>query len=377
VSDPVIHDAHFVGSPLISYGEAPSKKRIPKLLAFLAGSFVFALLVIFTWFWGFTSLEVPFDPMVIAIVPASFTLPPEAPEIWRNTAENNYPLPTVMGYTASGADNKPVPFALRVFSLADIFQDEPWSIWRLVSTNGNLGQTQRSTPMRFFGSPMTIFRKQAWLSLNPSLFLGTSQDKIILPSRMEGLFDGSTWEVDMSVVDAPEQVLPASPNLITLSGQGSSLVANYSLTNGIVWQLPEAGWLVWKHQTSTLEMEIYPSTFFASSTIQKLEPSEKILSRYGLLLSDGTDYQEFQPLVPSSTTQVSESVQVLEFQIPQNLVGIYSERSVSPPTCPGKTIAIYDAASLKNICSWLDTCFIRPASLVVSQQGEKTFICIK
>jgi hypothetical protein len=317
--------------------------------------------------------------MVIAIVPASFTLPPEAPEIWRNTAENNYPLPTVMGYAASGADNKPVPFALRVFSLADLFQDKPWSIWRLVSTNGNLGPTLRSTPMRFFGSPLTIFRKQAWLSLNPALLMGTSQDKIILPSRMEGLFDGSTWEVDMPTVDAPDQIPPASPNLITLSGQGNGLVANYSLTNGIIWQLPEAGWLVWSHQTSTLNIDIYPASlsFIASSTVRKLEPSEKLLSRYGLLLSDGTDYQEFQPRASSSTTQVLDSAQALEYQLPQNLLGIYSEGSASPPNCPGKTIAIYDAASLKNICSWLDTCFIKPASLVVSQQGKKTFICIK
>ena len=282
-----------------------------------------------------------------------------------------------MGYTAGGADNKSVPFALRVFSLTDLFQDEPWSIWRLVSTNGNLGQTQRSTPMRFFGSPMTIFRKQAWLSLNPPLFLGTSQDKIILPSRMEGLFDGSTWEVDMPAVDAPEQMPLASSNLVTLSGQSNSLVANYSLTNGIIWQLPEAGWLVWKHQTSTLDIDIYPSSYLASSTVRKLEPSEKLLSRYGLLLSDGTDYQEFQPPIPATTTQGSESAQPLEFQIPQYPLGIYSEGSVSPLTCPGKTIAIYDAVSLKNICSWLDTCFIKLTSLVVSQQGEKTFFCIK
>ena len=373
------HDAQFAGSPLISYGEAPAKKRITKLLAFLAGSFVLAFLGGFTWFWGLTSVEVPADPMLMAIVPASFILPPEAPEVWRNTAENNYPIPTIVGFAASSVDGKATPFAVRVFSISDLFQDKPWSVWCLVSNQEDLGPTSEFSPMEIFGNPLRISKKQAWLSLNPALIIGTNQENLTLPSRMEGLFDGKVWVVNSLIIDSPDQTPPSSPNLVTLSGPSNGLLANYSLTNGIVWQLPEAGWLAWEHQTSTLDMIIYPTSSLSSTSIATdTILNDKLLARQSLLLSDDTDYLEFQPPMLSTSTQRLESTQILKFQIPQNLLVISSaSEDVSSLTCPGKTVAVYDAASLKNICSWLDICFIKPISLVVSQQGEKTFFCIK
>lgn len=378
MSDPVYHDAQFAGSPLISYGEAPAKKRIPKLLAFLAGSFVLVLLGVFTWFWVFTSVEVPAEPMLMAIVPAGFVLPPETPELWRNTAENNDPLPTILGFVENRIDGKAIPFAVRVISVSDLFRDGPHPVWSLISAKGNLGRISKLTPMKIFGNPFKSTGKQAWLSLDPSMVIGTDQEKLALPSRMEGLFDGKIWEVNMPIVDTSEQVPTSSLNLVTISGRSNGLLANYSLTNGIIWQLPEASWLAWRHQTSTLDMIIYPSPFLpSSSTIMEMASSDELLSRQSLLLADETDYFEFQPPSPSTSTQGTESQQIINFHIPQNLIWSAVDETVSPSTCPGKTVAVYDALSLKNICSWIDICFIKPTSLVVSQQGGKTFFCIK
>jgi len=115
----------------MSYGEAPVNKRLPKLLALLAGSFAVGLVILGLWFWFFTSIPLPDEAIVLAVVPSSVELPSQAPEEWKKTAAVNSPLPTVVGF--AGLKSKVGPFAVKVFSLNDLFESDSISVWKLGS----------------------------------------------------------------------------------------------------------------------------------------------------------------------------------------------------------------------------------------------------
>ena len=144
----------------MSYGEAPINRRITKLLVVLAGSFVVVLLALGVWFWFFSPIPLPADISVMAVVPAHIQLPSQAPDVWKQTADINSPLPTIMGFVADKQGGKPMPFAIQVFSLSELVQDGKVAVWKIVSEKDLQPQISKS-PIQLFGFPSP--NKPVWL----------------------------------------------------------------------------------------------------------------------------------------------------------------------------------------------------------------------
>lgn len=383
MTDSSIHDATLVGSPIMSYGEAPIKSRITKLLVILAGSFVVVLLALGVWFWFFSSIPLPADISAMAVVPAHVQLPDQVPDVWKQAADINSPLPTVMGFVTDKQGGKPIPFAIQVFSLSELMQDGKLTAWRIVSEGDLKPQTWKS-PQQLFGVPSS--NKPVWISIKPKELLGLQSGQADLPDEMAGPLEnglrpegsGPEWVWKVSGQNILTGQAPSTTNsFISLSPFNSAILANFSQANGLTLHLPDSGWVNWSFQADTVNFVIQPETPVDPSTVLGLATSHDIFDKRSALLEDQTAIQILMPptSLPTATDWLPDGKFAMIFnKISTNLVSPAS-KSVNGLTCPGKTLAFFDAQSLKNICSWINVCFASPERLLVAEQAGNVNFC--
>ncbi|MDD5726852.1 MAG: hypothetical protein PHC53_05660, partial [Patescibacteria group bacterium] len=291
MTDSSIHDATLVGSPIMSYGEAPINRRITKLLVVLAGSFVVVLLALGVWFWAFSSIPLPADISVMAVVPAHIQLPSQAPDVWKQAAEINSPLPTVMGFVTDKQSGKPTPFAIQVFSFSDLMQGGKLATWKIISEKDIQPLTNKS-PLQLFGFPS--FNKSVWLSIKPKELLGLQAGSADLPDEMNGPLENGVWKISGSTVSI-NQAPSTTDSFVPLSPFSSSILANFSQANGLAMHLPDSGWVNWSFQADTINFVIQPETPIDPKTVLDLATSHDLFDKRGALLEDQTAIQILMP----------------------------------------------------------------------------------
>jgi hypothetical protein len=388
-----IRDAAFTGSPLLSYGEAPNRRRLPKLLALLAGSFAVVAVVLVVWFWYFTALPMPTDASLVVIVPDGVDLPVRSPEVWRRVAKENSPLPTVMGFISDPSGSpKSTAFAIRVFSLTDFFADKGLSVWKMEAdqTSGLIAQT---APQKIFGD-LWALPHAPMLTIWPKRLFGSSLPSD-LPEVLSGPVMGNIWQVPIDHDAISDQLTPLGPNNVILSASADDYLAKSTQINGLQIQLPASGRLNWVRHETSLDFAIQPNFPLSSSTLSGLESTQGHLGKKDALLPDQSAYQILRPLVIPDLVDEKDALiseiqtassskdllkqQVYEFSLTDQvslLLGQGTE-NVSQLTCPGNHLAEFDETSLKNICSWLDICFVDMNLLVIAEQGSFVNFCVK
>ncbi len=373
MTDSSIHDATLVGSPIMSYGEAPINRRITKLLVILAGSFVVVLLALGVWFWFFSPIPLPADISVMAVVPAHVQLPGQAPDVWKQTADINSPLPTIMGFVADKQGGKPMPFAVQVFSLSELVQDGKVAVWKIASEKDLQPQISKSL-IQLFGFPS--FNKPVWLSIKPKVLLGLQAGPVDLPDEIAGPLENGVWKTSGKTMPT-NQAPSTTNNFIPLSPFNSSILANFSQANDLALHLPDSGWVNWSFQADAVNFVIQPETPVNPDTVLGLATGHDLFDKQNGLLEDQTSVQILMPptSLPTATDWLTDGKFAMSFnKTPSNSVSFIS-KSVNGLTCPGKALAFFDAQSLKNICSWVGVCFVSPEHLLIAEQAGNVNFC--
>lgn len=381
MSDSNIHDSGFAGSPIVSYGQASDKNRLPKLLALIAGSFavVFALFCI--WFWFFTSIPIPTNVVALAFVPALVKLPAGAPEVWRSAQVKNSPLPTVLGYVQSDDDvsqeiKYPIPFAISAFSVADLFRQWEAGAWRLQMTGVDDGSiaVERQSPWRLMGFPSKS--RGVWLKVWPRRLLITTDDQVDIPEVLEGYYRDGIWKVNSTEYGV--RSTSQEGNLVYMTNVGSDYLANFTSANGLQIRMPSSSLVSWNVDAEGLDLSIRPSDPSSKRVMLGLTQNDNLLNINRQLLSDQTVYDELfrlddTNLVVSSTADAYRYVlsSGYEFSLLPSDVG------ASKKLCPGNVLASFDRTSIRNLCSWIGICFDYPQDLIVSQQEKDWNFCIQ
>jgi hypothetical protein len=370
VTDSNIHDTGFTGSPIMSYGEAPVKRRITKLLAVLAGSFVVCVVLLSAWFWFLTSLPLPDNMVAMAVVPAGVILPDNAPDVWKQTVEANRPLPSVLGFARSkAADDKVVPFAVKAFSLADIVQDI--SAWKL-SAEAELSVSSRQSPWKVFGTP---WRRLVWLTIWPKKLLNSQSDS--LPEVLSGAYSKNIWHVNVNGGDLSLLGSVTSSNAMPLTPALSQNLANFTAANGFQIKFPEKGSLGWEAKAGQLDLIVQPEPPIDDLTYLGLAQGYDLFDKRNSLLQDQTAFQILAPLTGLSATSSIFQTKQFTFHFPLSMAFDTKNNSVRSLACPGQPVALFDNASSKNICSWIDICFFIPRQMIITRQNNGVNFCVE
>lgn len=371
MTDSSIHDAGFAGSPIMSYGEAPVKRRITKLLAVLAGSFAIFLVIFSLGFWFLTSMPIPNETVAMAVLPASVKLSGEAPEVWRIAVDANQPLPTVVGY-AKDKDGKTKPFAIRVFLVSDLTNH--FSAWNLLS-GSELTSSSSKRPSTLIGSP---FSSTARLTIWPKKLLNSvSGLGFDLPEVMAGPIIGKVWRVNGLKDDVQSLSSVTGTNAIALNPSFSRLLSNYLTANGKVVKVPENGLVNWKNDKTGLNLFVQPNTPIENSVYLDLAEGLDLFDYKSSLLEDETTYQILNPPISlSATSSVFQQTQFV-YQLPAKPIIEDPNKSVRSLACSGEPLAVFDHQSLKNICSWTDICFFVPKQMIIAKQGDQVSFCVE
>lgn len=354
----------------MSYGEAPVKRRITKLLAVLAGSFVVCVVLPGVWFWFLTSLPLPDGMVVMAIVPSNLVLPASAPDVWKHTVEVNRPLPSVLGFARSKAtDGKIVPFAIRAFSLTDVAQG--MSAWKLV-TEAELSISSKKSPWEVFGTP---WRQVVWLSIWPKKLLNSQSDS--LPEVLSGVYSKNIWHVNVNGDDLPPLGSVTSSNTMPLTPALNHNLANFTSANGFQILFPEKGLLGWETKAGHLDLIVQPELPIDNSTYLGLAQGYDLFDKKNSLLQDRTAIQVLSPPTDLSATSSLFRLKQFSFQLPSSMAPDLLNKSVRSLACPGQPVALFNDVSLKNICSWVDICFFTPRQMIITKQSDGVNFCVE
>ncbi len=371
MTDSSIHDAGLAGSPIMSYGEAPVKRRITKLLAVLAGSFVAFLIIFCLGFWFLTSMPIPDGLVAMVVMPSSTKLPAEAPEIWKTALEANHPLPTVAGY-AKDKSGKTIPFAIRVFLVSDLADHS--SAWKLLSAS-ELISTSSKRPASLLGSP---FPSSIQLTIWPRKLLNSvSGLGFDLPDVMTGPVVGNVWRVKGLKDEMPSLSSVTSSSAMALNPTFSRLLSNYLTANGKVIKVPENGLVNWKSDSNGVNLFVQPEEPIENSFYLDLAEGYDLFDYKSLLLEDETSYQMLNPPANLSTTSSIFQQTQFVYQLPAKPVIEDANKTVRSLACSGEPLAILDRQSLKNICSWVDICYFSPRQMIVARQSNQINFCVE
>lgn len=355
----------------MSYGEAPVKRRMTKLLAVLAGSFAIFLVIFCFGFWLFTSMPVPDDAVAMAVLPSSISLPPEAPGVWEIAQEANHPLPTVVGY-AKDKTGKTVPFAIRVFLVSDFANQ--WSAWKLLSTS-ELTVSSSRRPSSLIGSPLSsAIRLTIWPKEMLSSVSGLGFD---LPDVMTGPVVNNAWQVKGLKGDVPGLRSVTSSSAMALNPAFSHLLTNYLTANGKVIKVPEKGLVNWKNESNGVNLFIQPEEPVLNSIYLDLAEGYDLFDYKNSLLEDETSYQILNPPASLSATSSIFQQNLFAYRLPAKPIIEDGNNSARSLACSGEPLAIFDYQSLKNMCSWTDICYFVPKQMIVARQSNQTNFCVE
>lgn len=368
MTDSMFRETGFAGSPILSFGEAPVKRRVTKLLAVLAGSFVACLFLLSGVFWFISSTVLPAEMTVLAIVPAGMSLPEKTPGVWRTAQSANRPLPTALGF-AKTSSGKTEPFALRVFSLVDLFQGD-FSLWKLESGEGLATQSGLS-PWQVFGTP---FGADLRLSLWPKRLIGSRSDE--LPEVLTGVYTKHIWKIKNTDGSLALLQPVTSTSAIALDPSLSHLLTNFAASNGFQIQFPSAGKLGWDAERDNLGLTVTPETARGMINPGLLQGYD-IFDKKSALLQDDTSFQILNPPESLSATSTLNGLGQFIFNIPVLETFGEANQSVRSLACPGEPVAFFNDVSLKNICSWIDICHEVPKQLLVTKEGDDVNFCLE
>lgn len=363
MNEPLIRDSAFSGSPIMSYGQFSARHKWPKLLALAAGSFGLLVLGAGIWFWFFTSLPLPSDSAVMAIIPPGYKLPGSVPGVWREAVEHNYPLPTVVGlWPADLPGAQSSPFAVRVLDFTGQAADG-WSVWRVLAENTS-SAVEFKSPFQVFGNPWSDKGSLLWLSLRPAKVLNLGNEAG-LPPVLEGYIQNGTWKVTAPSEQFTDQELDWSTNYLSLSSENNNYLANFTAFYG-EQKIGDQAWVHWEHDNG-LTLTFKPREGSESAWVGQT------LTVGSLLLPDDYLIQVFE-LADSVSYATQTSSDSIKYDLP-SLPGIYTGSSAGDLACQGQRLAAFDEQSLKNICSWSDICFIKLKSLVINRQEQYINFC--
>lgn len=363
MNEPLIRDSAFSGSPIMSYGQFSARHKWPKLLALAAGSFGLLVLGAGIWFWFFTSLPLPSDSAVMAIIPPGYKLPGSVPGVWREAVEHNYPLPTVVGlWPADLPGAQSSPFAVRVLDFTGQAADG-WSVWRVLAENTS-SAVEFKSPFQVFGNPWSDKGSLLWLSLRPAKVLNLDNEAG-LPPVLEGYIQNGTWKVTAPSEQFTDQELDWSTNYLSLSSENNNYLANFTAFFGEQW-FGAQDWVHWEHSDG-LTLSFKTRQAADSGYIGQT------LTVGSLLLPDDYLVQVLE-LSGSASYATQTRSDSIKYNLPY-LPGIYTGSSAGDLACQGQRLAAFDEQSLKNICSWSDICFIKLKSLVINRQEQYINFC--
>jgi hypothetical protein len=383
VSDSNIHDSGFAGSPIVSYGQASVKNRIPKLLAFVAGSFAVALGLFCLWFWFLTSLPIPTNVVALAIVPASIELPVGSPEVWESAQKNNSPLPMVLGYVKlpddSGMERKdPTPFAVNVFSLSDLFGQGKTAAWKLQTAEDVTSSiaVERQSPWHLMGFPAK--GRGIWLKIWPKRLLASADSQLDVPETLEGYYKNGVWTVEDSGLGKKIYQSDQSENFVQISGAASDYLANFAATQGLQIRMPSSSFVGWGANDEGLRLTISPADASSTSVALGLTQDENLIGKSRRLLGDQTVYDEFVRLNDTNLSVSTTADGSFHYDLNPaiDFSPLNPNQSESQVACPGDELANFDQVSVRNLCSWIGICFDYPQNLIVSQQDDNWNFCI-
>lgn len=363
MNEPLIRDSAFLGSPIMSYGQFSARNKWLKLIALATGSFGLLILGAGIWFWFFSSLPLPADSAVMAIIPPGYKMPNSVPAVWRVAAEHNRPLPAVVGLMASGrSDGQLEPFAVRVLDIADR-SSNGWSVWRILSEDMP-SAFELKTPFQVFGSPWPNKSSGFWLSISPSKVFGLGEE-VGLPQVLQGYVQPGIWRVDSPVEESLDQEPGWDTNYLGLSSENDIYLANFTAFYG-EQGFGSPAWVHWEHDdglTLAYKSKEGSETGLVGRTLtvgSLLLPDDYLV--HVLELSDSSVY----------TTRTQSDLIKLNVA---DIAGFYLGSVPTDLNCPGRKLVAFDEQSLKNICSWTDICFIKLKSLVINKQEQNINFC--
>gem|GEM_PF-3510445 len=400
MSEVIIHNNQLSGSPIISYGDTGIRSSKTKLLAVLAGGFALLVSGLFAWLWLGTSLPLPQDMVLSAIIPAGTKLPMQAPEIWKNSLAYNQPLPTLVGY-AKADDGTLVPFAVNFPSLisTNLYATGQW---QLVS-DAPLKIDVKISPYRVYGWPWTALKQNySWLAMYPINIFGTpGLDVSGLPAKIQGRLENHVWSTDLTVGDVtageqPEKSVTDMTNQVPLLTESQAILHNYFAAQGQNIRFPDKADLGWNTKNGVNQLKIDIIGSVTTDTLSGLAQAAGLYDQSDYLLPDSIMMQSQRPplkvfssstkpiinngmfIFPTSTPEV-----VFPYHIDSSFgqspasanVALNATNVQDESSCPGRKIAFFNASSLKNICTWLDFCLMQPDVLQINDNGGKVTFC--
>lgn len=363
MNEPLIRDSAFSGSPIMSYGQFSARHKWPKLLALAAGSFALLVLGVSIWFWFFSTLPLPAQSAVMAIIPPGYKMPSGVPGVWREAVEHNYPLPTVVGLWAAGQPGDQLsPFAVQVLDFTG-HQDDGWNMWRVVSQSSS-SAVELTAPYKVFGNPWSDKGSLLWLSIRPAKVLNMGKEAD-LPPVLQGYVQNGTWKVEAPPEQLADQEPDWSTNYLSLSSVKNNYLANFTAFYG-QQRFGAQDWVHWEHDDGL-------TLTFKPVKDSELSLASQTLTVGSILLPDDYLVQIFEvsDLAPYATRTQPDSI---KYNLPY-VTGIYTSSSAGDLGCQGQRLAAFDEQSLKNICSWSDICYIKLKSLVINRQEQYINFC--
>lgn len=355
----------------MSYGEPLRRNRALKLLALIAGSFTVLFVCLCLMIWSLMSLPLPQKPLLTMAVWPSADLRGAVPEVWREAKEANSPLPTLLGYARDPQTGEPVPFALVFPSLLDA-ETYRSATWRLESS-ADLQVSEQSGMSQVFGPlyklpwsnqiELTVYVKEL---LDPD---GLADD---LPTKVSGPVKDGVWTTDLHDTDTflSESLTYAGTdgNVMALTKESSDAVSAYSILQGVVWPLPDAGTLSWNDVASGTRLSVGASNGQEAVLALGLTAANGDFGLKYEKLSDDTPYKMLT--LPTNATGVNDGV-----TIPHTSISMIDAKKTLSKGCQGKSVAEFDETSLINICSWLGVCWERPSGLQITVKNGVINVC--
>lgn len=315
--------------------------------------------------WMTMKMPMPNQPLMAAVVRSSASLPGNIPQVWREAREMNDPMPTLLGYARNPETGEPVPYAVTFPSL---FEGATYASgrWNLL-TEQDFHAAEYVPMSQVFGKLLGFpTSHEVWLTVYVKNLLDAENVLSDLPQTIQGDVENGVWHTDLK----PEGLsglenVQAGQNAIPLTAENSVIAGSAALLQGITLNLPESGLLVWTNMATGTWLELKSSNPSAKSD---LAVANGVFGYRQKFLEDQTPY--YGLTLPNVATQTFSGV-----YLPNTVSRPVATFPISSSTCPGQTLAAFDAISVSNICSWLGVCWEKPKSVIFTHINNHVDVC--
>lgn len=382
MSDSVILDTQFRGSPILSYGKSGDKMRWAALLLLVISVLLFIPVGLVCWFWFFTSIPIPVNTALSATLQAGSRMPVRAPEIWKQIQISNSPLPTLVGYVRDNETQALTPFAVKLSSFKEVVWDKK-GIWQL-RTAGNIKLGTPKSPFVVFGTPLNK-PGGVRVAINLTAFFGGALANEPIPDSLTGLVKDGVFATDLSVStleDISNNLKSAhednqdNKGYILVKSVSDKLLSNFFTLQGVDVNFSDTGVLSWSKEASGTKLLFESFGHKSTPFLGQDSSGTTMITKRTYILPDEDVVQRLY--IGSSLQAVSSTTSDTDNLILANLQGLKIDQSasnVSKTECPGNSIASFDKQSLVNICSWTDMCFFDLDKITFSELNNKLIIC--